>query len=102
AQPRSGLRRWFRRILVALGLLLLVALAGAAWVVRNLNTGWVKERLRSITGLDLDYTDAKLKVLSGIHLSGLTVASAEKWRGVAPLVFRAGGLDLGWSLFSKH
>lgn len=88
--------------MITIGLLVGAAVIAVVVVSRNLNTGWVKERLRGITGIDLDYTDAKLNLLKGIHLNGLTVASPEKWRSIAPLLLQAGGLDLGWSLFSKN
>jgi hypothetical protein len=100
--PRRRWLRWLRRTLLAIGLLLGIAIALAVWLVRNLNTGWVKQRLRAITGVALDYSDAKLRILSGIHLSDLRVASPEKWRALAPAVVQVGGLDLGWSLFGKH
>jgi hypothetical protein len=89
-------------VFYVLAVLILAAIGGVWWVSHNLTRGWVKERLVDLTGVDLDYTGARLSILSGIHLDGLTVHSADEWHDYAPVVLKAGGLDLGWSLFSKE
>jgi hypothetical protein len=65
--------RLLRHLLLALVIIVLVAAAVVVLVLRSLDTGFVKERLRHIVGLDLDYADARVAPLSGLQLRGLSV-----------------------------
>jgi hypothetical protein len=101
---RSGWRL-ARRILI--GLFVLGALGATALylVVRNLDARVVKTSLRDLvrsqSGLELDYETAEARILSGLRLTNVTVASPPEVRAIAPLVLRAESLDLGWSFLGR-
>src|SRR5579883_1986581 len=102
--PRARRRLLGRATLAAIALAAL-AVAGVFAAARNLDAEFVKRRLvrlvRGEAGLDLDYADARVDPLSGVHLRQVTIASPEAVRGVAPLLLRAGTIDLGWSLLAR-
>ncbi len=84
--------------------MLVVALAvlAALLVLRNLDAGLVKTRLRALAqdraGLELDYATAEIDLLSGLSLGELVVASPPGFRHLAPALLRVERITLGWSL----
>ena len=80
-------------------------MAGAWLLLRNLDTSYIKTRLRNLArdeaGLDLDYGSAHVDVFSGIVLKSFTVAQPPALRPIAPTLMQAGMIQLGWTLFGK-
>jgi translocation and assembly module TamB len=106
--PRKKLAlhwRIARHTVASLLLLVLLVVIAALLIFRNLDTSWIKTRLRNIVaaeaGLELDYETAQVDVFSGIILKNFAVAQPPELRAVAPELMHAGMITLGWSLFGK-
>ncbi|WP_224243468.1 AsmA family protein [Hyalangium gracile] len=82
---------------------LLVLVWGAAVIaLHNLGRPWLKQRIVSeveaATGIQLDYQEARVAVLSGLRLEGLVVHTPAPFRSAAPELLRVGSLEVQWSL----
>jgi hypothetical protein len=88
-------------VLLALGAALALVLVTAVVALRNLGHPWLKQRIVSRveadTGLQLDYQDAQVFVLSGLRLEGLVVRTPSPFEGIAPELLRVGALEAQWS-----
>ena len=89
-------RRWIWRALAALGALLALVVVAVLVILGNLERPWVKTRLqalaRSSAGVEVDYAEARVRLLGGASLAGLVVRSHD-----GELV-RAGAVEAEWSL----
>ncbi|MGC4120643.1 MAG: hypothetical protein QM765_39915 [Myxococcales bacterium] len=95
--------RWLRRGLVSLGVLIALVVAAVAFVVRSLDSPWLKrhvqEAVRSAANLELDYQATHLG-LTGVRIEGIVVLQPEKFRPLAKEFVRVGALEAHWTLGS--
>jgi uncharacterized protein involved in outer membrane biogenesis len=97
-------RRWARRTAAATAILVALALVAVVVVLRSLDRPWLKRRIVALaharTGLDVDYTAARVSIFSGLSIERLIVKTPPALRGEAPELVRADGLAVSWTLRS--
>jgi hypothetical protein len=90
AEPRRA-RLWLSLLFAALASIVLVV-AGALWVLNNLDHPFVKARveaaLADLLGTDVRYEALSLSPSEGLHLQGLVIATPESLREHAPEMLR--------------
>ncbi|HEX2573768.1 MAG TPA: hypothetical protein VH877_29735, partial [Polyangia bacterium] len=93
-----------RRGLAGLAALLLLLAATLAVLLGSLDRPWLKRRLQAAIharmGVDVDWSAARVRLLSGLHVEQLVVQSPPALRAAAPELARVDRLDVGWSLAS--
>ena len=91
---RTGSRRWrlWLALLFAFAASIVVGVAGAFWVLNNLDHPFVKARvegmLSDLLGTEVRYQGLSLSPGTGLHLQGLVVATPESLREHAPEMLR--------------
>lgn len=102
---RSTFRRLALGAALGVGGLLVLGVFGLLLLLHSLDAAPVKGRLRALlrqrTGIDLDYGELRLSLLSGIALRDLRVAQPEPYAGLAPDLLRVGSVDVSWSLLGR-
>jgi hypothetical protein len=97
----SKTRRWVRRVLVSIGIVIAVSIALVFAVVYNLDQPWIKAHVRSLvrsnTGIDIDYQSVRLRILSGVTIDSVVVRSSPGFQSVAPELARVERIDAAWS-----
>ena len=101
--PRVRSRRWGRRALLGLALLL-AAIGVVTWgLLRSLDKPGVKRRVQALvrqqTGFELDYGATRLRLLSGLRIEAVVVRTPVGG-GAAQELVRVGTLEASWSLRS--
>jgi len=89
---------WLRRTLLSLGAALLLAVLAAAFVLTHLELPWVKQRIATAAGFELDYDKLELTGLRGLHLEKLVVLNPPEVRATARELLRLDTLDVTWTL----
>ena len=94
-------RRWLRRVLLTLALLLVVSLGALAWVGTHLETPWLRAQIRQQVAhtlhVDIDYGAASVGV-RGIDLRDFRVASMLPDQDLAPDLLRVGHVKVHWRI----
>jgi hypothetical protein len=71
-------------------------------ILNNLDAGPIKHRVKAAAhangGIDLDYREGGVSLLSGVVLRDVTIASAPQDAALAPHLVRIGEVRLNWSL----
>jgi hypothetical protein len=97
-------RRVIRWSLLSLLVLLALVVGAAALVLGSLDRPWVKRRVLALVqakaGVEADWSGTRLRLLSGLHLSDLSVSSPPEFRSRAPSLLKVASLDVGWTLSS--
>jgi hypothetical protein len=101
---RRALKRWALRPLLAFFGLVWAVVIALLILVHGLNQPWLKRRVqafaRTSAGVDLDYRDVRVALLSGVALKGLVVRSPLEVRDLAPDLVAIDHLEAHWSLRS--
>src|SRR5690349_6476251 len=97
---RQGLR-WLRWLLLGLLLLVTTTAGTVALVLLNLDSPFVRRRVQALVarraGLDVDYGQVEVHLLSGVRISDLVVRSPAPFRQAAPELAHLGALEVAWS-----
>jgi len=98
---RRSLKAWLLRgVIASLGLCLLL-FAGALLILHSLDRSWIKPRIQALLlkhqGLEVDYRSAQFRELAGLTLQELVVRSPPAVRTAAPVLLRAGRVQLRWT-----
>ncbi|HTP51837.1 MAG TPA: hypothetical protein VMK42_14175 [Anaeromyxobacteraceae bacterium] len=95
------LRRWALRAALGLGAVAVVAAVAANVVLASLDRPWLKSRIqrlvRAQANLDIDYSAARIQLLSGARIDDLVVSSPTEFRKVAPELARVARIEVVWS-----
>ena len=98
--PKPRIVTW-RRVLLAVLLLVVLAIGGTAWMLRHLETPWLRERVKNAVRaqlhLDVDYRQASVGT-GGLELRELALASAPEDRELAPELLHSDRVTLRWQL----
>lgn len=96
--------RWSLVSLSSLAGLVVLALAALVVLQHSLDQPWIKRRIQALArtsaGVEIDYADARIALLSGAEIEGLVVQSPAEVRPFAPDLLRVGHVDATWSLGS--
>jgi hypothetical protein len=97
-------RRVIRWTLLSLLALLAIAAGAATVALRSLDRPWMKRRLQSLlsakAGVSADWSATRLRLLSGLHIEDLKVASPPGFRARAPSLLQVSSLDVSWTTAS--
>jgi translocation and assembly module TamB len=97
-------RRWLLWSAAAVALLVALALTGIVIVVHSLDAPWLKGRAQRLVhdkaGLELDWQELRIDLLSGLHGKNLRALNPPAFRVIAPDLARIGAVDAEWSLGS--
>jgi translocation and assembly module TamB len=102
-RPRA-LQQWVLRPLLALSGLVWAIVVALLILAHCLDLPWLKRRVqelaRTAAGVDIDYRDIRVALLSGVAIEGLVVRSPLEVRNLAPDLLAVGHVEARWSLGS--
>lgn len=100
--PRA--RRWLRRLLIGLALVLILLGITAGVLLRSLDAPWMKRRVQALVhelaGAEIDYRATRVRLFSGLRINDLVVLTPPRFRPAAPELLRVGSVEVSWSVRS--